>query len=261
MLIDSHSHLYVDAFSEDIDAVIERAKGVGVEKIVLPNIDEGSIQPMFNLSAKYPQYCLPAVGLHPCSVKEDFRSVLKEMERYLGNEDIIAVGETGIDLYWDKTTLDIQQKAFRIQINWAKERNLPIIIHSRDSLELTINEIENAQDGRLKGIFHCFTGSLDQVKKIRDLGFFMGLGGVVTFKNGGMDKILPFSGLENMILETDAPYLAPIPYRGNRNEPAYLKNIAERVAVLTETTYEEVIHKTGLNCLTVFGKQIRNNYI
>ena len=254
MLIDSHSHLYVDAFSKDIDAVIEKAKGVGVEKIVLPNIDEGSMQPMFDLAEKYPQYCFPAIGLHPCSVKEDYRSVLGKMEKYLGNENIIAVGETGIDMYWDKTTLDIQKKAFRIQIDWAKEKNLPIIIHSRDSLELTIDEVENAQDGRLKGIFHCFTGSLEQVSRIRDLGFFMGLGGVVTFKNGGMDKILPSSGLENMVLETDAPYLAPVPFRGKRNEPAFLKKIAERVAELSESTYDEVIQKTGLNCLKVFGK-------
>ncbi|TVQ45753.1 MAG: TatD family deoxyribonuclease [Saprospirales bacterium] len=261
MLIDSHSHLYVDAFLEDIDAVIERAKEAGVEKIVLPNIDKASLQSMFDLAEKHPHYCLPAVGLHPCSVKEDYRSVLEGMEGHLGAEGIIAVGETGIDMYWDKTTLEIQQEAFRIQINWAKEKNLPIIIHSRDSLDLTISEIEGAQDGRLKGIFHCFTGNLDQVKKIRDLGFFMGLGGVVTYKNGGMDKILPYSGLDNMILETDAPYLAPVPFRGKRNEPAYLKNIAERVSELSETTYDEVIQKTGLNCLKVFGKQIHNNYI
>jgi TatD DNase family protein len=261
MLIDSHAHLYVDAFKEDIDKTVEQARQVGVEKIILPNIDSKSIEPMFGLARQYPQFCYPTIGLHPCSVGEDYRLVLSQMETYLGEANIVGIGETGIDLYWDKTTLDIQQKAFRMQIDWAKEYQLPIIIHSRESLDLTIVEIEDAQDGRLTGIFHCFTGNLEQVKKIRDLGFFMGLGGVATFKNGGLDKILPETGLGNMVLETDSPYLAPVPFRGKRNEPAYLRIIAERVAELTEKSLHEVIEITGINSLKVFGKQIQNNNI
>nr|MBS0038442.1 TatD family hydrolase [Saprospiraceae bacterium] len=254
MLIDTHAHLFAGQFSEDQDAAVERAQNAGVEMVILPNIDNESIDPMWRLHQKYPDYCLPTMGLHPCSVKEDYQKVLNGMEKQLSDSRLVAIGETGIDLHWDTSTLDHQLSAFRQHISWAKSTQLPIIIHSRDALEETIREIEAAQDGSLTGVFHCFTGTGEEVQQIRDVGFTMGLGGVLTFKNGGLDKILKKVGLDNMVLETDAPYLAPAPHRGKRNEPAYVKIIAEKAAEVLGISVEEVIRKTGENALKVFRK-------
>lgn len=252
MLIDTHAHLFVSQFASDRDLMVSRAKEAGVEKVFLPNIDEKSIDPMLKLSNSYPDWCFPTMGLHPCSVDENFTAVLDRMESFFESTDMFAVGETGIDLYWDDTTKDLQLASFRRHIQWAKDFGLPIIIHSRNALDITISEISKAQDGSLKGVFHCFTGELQDVEKIRDLGFAMGVGGVVTFRNGGLDKVLKRVGLEGMVLETDSPYLAPVPYRGKRNEAGYVKIIAEKVSEILELSFEEVCRKTTENALTVF---------
>ncbi len=254
MLIDTHAHLFAPQFKEDTEEMVKRAQEAGVKWVVLPNIDSSSIEPMFQLHQKYPDFAYPTMGLHPCSAGGDNQRTLSEMEQYLDDARLIAIGETGIDLYWDKTTLENQLQSFRRHISWAKETQLPINIHSRDALEITIDEISRAQDGNLSGVFHCFTGSPEEVKKIRDLGFMMGIGGVVTFKNGGLDKVLKLVGLENMVLETDAPYLAPAPHRGKRNESAFVKIIAEKSAEILGESFVHIKDKTGENALKVFKK-------
>lgn len=261
MLIDTHAHLFAEQFSDDIDEVIDRAKKVGVKKVILPNIDQKSTATMLRLHQKYPDYCYPAIGLHPCSVEENYESVLIEMEPYFKREEIIAVGETGIDLYWDKSTKEAQLESFRKHIEWSIRYGIPIIIHSRNALDITIEEITKAQDGNLRGIFHCFTGNWKQARAIKDLGFMIGIGGVLTFKNSGLDKVMEEIGIENTVLETDAPYLSPSPHRGKRNESAYVKLVAEKLAFVTKTPLEEIIEKTGINALNVFGKQIALNNI
>lgn len=253
MLIDTHAHLFSPQFDSDRALMVARAKEAGVGKVFLPNIDEESIDSMLELSKSYPDWCFPTMGLHPCSVDENYSMVLDRMETCFESMKIYAVGETGIDLYWDDTTKDIQLASFRRHIQWAKDFGLPIIIHSRNSLDITMDEISKGQDGRLKGVFHCFTGGVEEVQKIRDMGFAMGVGGVVTFKNGGLDKVLKKVGLEGMVLETDAPYLAPVPFRGKRNESSYVKIIAEKVSEILELRFEEVSRKTTENALKVFG--------
>ena len=252
MLIDTHCHLFAQQFNKDLDKVLGRAKEAGTGRIYLPNIDRDSIVPMLDLADKEPGFCFPSIGLHPCSVKENYSSELHYMEGYLDREKLSAIGETGVDLYWDDTTKDIQIASFRRHIEWAKQLKLPIIIHSRNALELTISEIQSAQDGSLSGIFHCFSGSEEQIRKIRDLGFHIGIGGVLTFKNSGLDKVVKKAGLENLVLETDAPYLAPSPYRGKRNEPAYVRIVAQKLAEVLELDFEEVEEETTKNALRVF---------
>jgi TatD DNase family protein len=196
------------------------------------------------------------MGLHPCDVKEDFEQQLYVMEGWLNKRNFAAIGEIGTDLYWDKSTFDIQVEALKIQINWAKNYELPIVLHCRESIDQTIEIIQAEQNGKLTGIFHCFTGTLDQAKKITELGFLLGIGGVATYKNGGLDQVIPFIGLEYLVLETDAPYLAPVPHRGKRNTPAYLPIIARRVGEFLQISGEKVAEVTAANALKLF-KEIR----
>ncbi|GAA5221076.1 TatD family hydrolase [Membranihabitans marinus] len=252
MIVDTHAHLYVQQFEEDIEDVIARAVAAGVEKIYLPNINVDSIDNLFNLCDKYPQMMFPMLGLHPGEVKANYREELSKIEKLLDLRKIYAIGEIGTDAYWDKTYLKEQEDAFNIQCQWAIERNLPIVIHARDSLDWQIDLVEKF-NGQLSGIFHCFTGNADQAQRIIDNGFYLGIGGVVTFKNGGLDKVLNSEILSHLVLETDSPYLAPTPYRGKRNESAYLANILKRISEVIGVSEEEVERVTTLNADKIFN--------
>lgn len=251
-LIDTHAHIYSTKFDSDRDQVIDDIKIAGVERIYMPNVDVDTIDRMLECESRYGDFCVPMMGLHPCDVKEDFEKQLFVMEDWLNKRSFAAIGEIGTDLYWDKTSFEIQKEALNIQLGWAKEKNLPVVLHCRESIDETIEIIEKAQDGTLTGIFHCFTGSLDQAKKITKLGFLLGIGGVSTYKNGGLESVIPFIGLDNLVLETDAPYLAPVPFRGKRNSPAYLPVIAQRVGDLLQLSMEEVAAATKTNALNLF---------
>lgn len=254
-LVDTHCHLYATEFEQDREAMIHRAIDVGVTWMLLPNIDMESISGMWSLVDRYPQFCKPMMGLHPCSVKPDFQSILDKMKSEFATRKYIGVGETGIDLYWDTTYKTQQIEAFEQQIEWAREFNLPVIIHSRESLDLTIDIISSHQDGSLRGIFHCFGGDYEQIKRIDALGFKVGIGGVVTFKKGGLAELLPQIPLKMMVLETDAPYLAPVPFRGKRNEPSYLTVIANKIAETLGIAINEVSRITSENAEAVYGKK------
>ncbi|MCF6185744.1 MAG: TatD family hydrolase, partial [Bacteroidales bacterium] len=217
-IIDTHTHLYVNEFDEDRNEVIRRAKENGVTKMILPGINSGYISAQLQLAEKYPENCFLAVGLHPSEVKEDFENELKIVEKELQTRKYISVGEIGVDLYWDKTFLEQQQEAFAFQIELAKSLKLPIAIHARDSFDEIFEVLDAHNDDSLKGVLHCFTGNLEQANRVINYGGFkLGIGGVATFKNGGLDKVIPHVDLKHLVLETDAPFLAPTPYRGKRN--------------------------------------------
>lgn len=252
-MIDTHAHIYAAEFDHDRDEVVQRAKTQGIEKILLPNINLDSIQPMLATEAAYPDICHSMMGLHPCYVDENVEQTLTVVESWFDKHPFIAVGEIGIDLYWDKTFKTQQEKAFITQLNWAKERDLPVVIHTRDSINETLQLLSKEQDGSLGGVFHCFGGSVEEAKAINDLGFHLGLGGVSTFKNGGMDVVIPQLNLQWVILETDCPYLAPVPHRGKRNEPAYTQLVAQRVAQLTDKSLAEIQTITNLNANSLFA--------
>lgn len=251
-LIDSHAHIYSEEFNQDRAVAIEGAAAAGVARIYMPNIDHTSIDALLEAEAKYPQQCIPMMGLHPTSVTKDFERELYLVEEWLDKRPFAAIGECGIDLYWDKSFLKEQQEALKVQLALAKKYRLPIVLHTRDSFEETYELVAAAQDGSLRGIFHCFSGSVEQAGKVKELGFLMGIGGVSTFKNGGMDKVLPSLHLADLVLETDCPYLAPVPHRGKRNQPAYLPLVAERVAVLMNKPVEEVAEQTTATALNLF---------
>lgn len=251
-LIDTHAHIYSTKFDADRDEVIDEIRAAGVERIYMPNVDVETIDRMLDCESRYGDLCIPMMGLHPCDVKDDFQRQLYVMEDWLGKRPFAAIGEIGTDLYWDKTAFEIQKEALQIQIGWAKKYALPMVLHCRESIDETIEIIGEAQDGSLTGIFHCFTGTLDQAQKIIKLGFLLGIGGVSTYKNGGMDLVLPSLSLENLVLETDAPYLAPVPFRGKRNTPALLPVIAQRVGDLLQIPAQEVALATKANALNLF---------
>ncbi len=252
-LIDTHAHLYLPEFENDIEAVIEQSREAGIEQIYMPNISSDTIEDMLFLERKYENYCTAMMGLHPCYVKENYKEELKIMKSWFDARPFCAIGEIGIDLYWDKTFLKEQISAFELQMYWAKELDIPIVIHCRDSIDMTIDLVRKCQDGRLKGIFHCFSGNHEQAKKITDLNFMLGIGGVVTFKNGGLDKIIPDVDLNHIVLETDSPYLSPSPHRGKRNMPSYLHLIASKIAELKTCDMNEVANITTQNALKIFG--------
>jgi len=239
-LIDTHTHLYLDDFKDDIDQVMKRALGVGVEKFYIPSIDSGRIKNMFDLEKKYPEQIRLMMGLHPNYVKENYMDELEIVKKHLNNRRFYAVGEIGIDLFWDKKYLKQQQDAFNYQILLAKEKDLPIVIHCRDAFNEIFEVLESHRDEKLNGIFHCFTGTHDQALMAIDLNFKLGIGGVVTFKNGKIDKFLKQIPIEQIVLETDSPYLSPTPYRGKRNESSYLEIILSKVAECYELPIEEV---------------------
>ncbi len=252
--IDTHAHIYSKKYDHDRDEVIQRCGENGVRKIYMPNVDVSSIDAMLEAEHKYPSVCVPMMGLHPCDVDKDFEKQLYIMEDWLNKREFAAVGEIGTDLYWDKTKFELQEEALKIQVNWAKEKKLPIVLHCRESIDETINIIREMNDENLTGIFHCFTGTVEQARAIIDMGFLLGIGGVCTFKNGGLDKVLPDIGLDHLVLETDGPYLAPVPYRGKRNSPEYIPLIAERVGDLTECPLEKVAEITNFNANKLFNR-------
>ncbi|NNN49232.1 MULTISPECIES: TatD family hydrolase [Vibrio] len=251
-MIDTHAHIYAAEFDHDRDEVVQRAKAQGIEAILLPNIDLASIEPMLKTEAAYPELCRSMMGLHPCYVDGNVKQTLTVIESWLDKHPFIAIGEIGIDLYWDKTFQAEQEMAFVTQLNWAKERDLPVVIHTRDSITQTLQLLEKEQNGSLSGVFHCFGGTLEEAKAINELGFHLGIGGVSTFKNGGMDKVLPHLDMNFVLLETDCPYLAPVPHRGKRNEPAYTTLVAKRIAELTELSLVEVNNITNTNANSLF---------
>ena len=251
-LIDTHAHLYLEQFSIDLDEVIENSQNCGIGAILLPNIDSSTIDAMLSLHKDHPGYCYPMMGLHPCSVKDDFKEELRCVKQYLDEGVFVAVGEIGIDLYWDKTHHREQIEAFTRQVHWAIERDLPVVIHCRESLDETIDLVSELKESSLKGVFHCFTGDLHQAERILDMGFFLGIGGVATFKNGGMDKVIPHVPIESILLETDSPYLAPVPYRGKRNDPTKLGLVAEKVADFQKCSVRKVAEITTQNARNLF---------
>lgn len=253
-MIDTHTHLFSPEFDADRDLIIQNALDAGVSKMLLPNVDLDSISRMHDLAEKFPQTCYPMMGLHPCSVTEKWEEELAVIKSWLDKKNYCAVGEIGIDLYWEKSTLEFQKKAFRQQIKWAKEKKRPIVIHVREAFEETFEIVDELNDENLTGVFHCFTGNLEQANHILNYGGFkLGVGGVVTFKNGGLDKVLPHIDLEHLVLETDSPYLAPVPHRGKRNESSYLKIIAEKLAELKGVSFEIVDSITTENAIALFS--------
>ncbi|MFT4660886.1 MAG: TatD DNase family protein [Patiriisocius sp.] len=252
-LIDTHSHMYSDKFNEDLELAVKRAKEVHVSKIYMPNIDLESIEPMKKLASDFPGFFVPMMGLHPCSVGADVEEVLSKIKSELDLGGYVAVGEIGIDLYWDKTFFKEQEHAFRTQISWAKEKQLPIVIHARDSFDEIFSIVDEMNDDRLTGIFHCFTGDIDQAHKIINYGGFkMGVGGVLTFKNSGLDAVVKEIDLKHFVLETDSPYLSPMPHRGKRNESAYVSLVAQKLADIHELPIERVAEITTNNALEVY---------
>ncbi|HNT51594.1 MAG TPA: TatD family hydrolase [Cyclobacteriaceae bacterium] len=252
--IDTHAHIYVKEFDADRADVLARCTELQVEKIYMPNIDHASIDLMLEVEAKYPQQCLPMMGLHPCSVKKDFEKELYLVENWLTKRRFAALGEMGTDLYWDKTFWEQQQEAFKIQTGWAKKYQLPLVIHCRESIDETIALLEPFAGFGLTGVFHCFSGTAEQAKKIYDLGFYVGIGGVATFKNGGMDAVIPNLAIDRIVLETDSPYLAPVPHRGKRNTPEYIPLIAARIAALKNISVERLMQHTYSNTCKLFDK-------
>ncbi|MBI3139882.1 MAG: TatD family hydrolase [Sphingobacteriales bacterium] len=252
-LIDTHSHIYLHEFENDRQAMLERAEKEGVNKILLPAIDSETHEALLGMEEKHPGLCIPMMGLHPCSVKANFREELRIIRDYFGKRPFAAVGEIGLDFYWDKTFTEQQYTAFHGQVELAMHFNIPIVIHSRNATDECIEVIRQHQLGKLRGVFHCFSGNTEQAQQLMELGFYLGIGGVVTFKNGGLDKIFETIGLEKVVLETDAPYLAPVPFRGKRNEPAYLKYVAEKLAALKQIPVEEVARITTENARELFG--------
>lgn len=252
-IIDTHSHVYLPDFDNDLDEMIKRCHVAGVTKVLLPNIDIDSIAQVKKLTAKDSSLFFSMMGLHPCSVKEGTDEVLKLIKAELDNGTYYGVGEIGLDYYWDVTFKEKQIEAFKLQLQWAKEKKLPVSIHTRNALDDCIKYVTEMKDENLRGVFHCFGGTVEQAKQITDLGFCLGIGGVVTYKNGGLDKVLPEIGIDNLVLETDAPYLTPVPFRGKRNEPAYLVHVAERISELCNVSTKEVYEATTENALAVFN--------
>jgi TatD DNase family protein len=251
--VDTHAHIYAGEFDPDRAGMMQRAAEKGIGKIFMPNIDHTSIEGMLDLELKYPSVCYPMMGLHPCYVKKNFEKELYEVEAWLNKRKFAAVGEMGTDLYWDKIFWDQQVEAFTIQADFAKKHDLPIVVHCRESMDETTTLVENLQDGKLRGIFHCFTGSKEQAEKLLKLGFYLGIGGVATFKKSGLENVIPHIPIDRIVLETDSPYLAPVPHRGKRNEPANIPLIAQRVAELKNCTLAEVQTATTQNALRLFN--------
>ena len=253
-LIDTHSHIYLDDFDKDIDEAINRLEQEQVYKVLLPNVDSETINRMHSLEQKKPGLFHSMIGVHPGSIKENYKKELETVNQWLSNRKYCGIGEIGIDLYWDKTYLNEQIIAFETQIQWAIEKGMPIVVHSRDSFDVIYASLKKFDKKQLKGIFHSFTGNLETAEKIFSLGNFkLGINGIVTFKNSGLDKTIAQLPLEKIVLETDAPYLAPIPYRGKRNESAYLALIARKIAEIKEESVEKIAEITTQNTLNLFS--------
>lgn len=255
-ICDTHTHLYAEEFNADRNLLINDANKKGVNKFFLPNIDSSSFNGLYQVCDEFPENCFPMMGLHPCSVKENYKEELAKAEAEFEKRKFYAIGEIGIDLYWDKTFVEQQKEAFKIQIGWAAEKKLPIVIHSRNSTDEIIKILKAHSHLNLFGIFHCFSGNIEQANEIIEMGFYLGIGGVVTFKNSGLDKVIEKINLENIVLETDAPYLAPIPFRGKRNEPSYILNVVKKISEIKNVSEEDVANITSANAGKVFGLKV-----
>ncbi len=252
---DTHTHLYDEQLATDEAEMIQRALSAGVNKMYMPNCDSTTIDGMMRIAAAYPQHCYPMMGLHPCYVKENYKEELDIVGQQLVSGKFHAVGEIGLDYYWDMTFKTQQIEAFEQQIDWALQYKLPIVIHSRESLQDCIDIVREKQNGKLKGIFHCFSGNGQEAEQIVELGMFLGIGGVLTFKNSKLPEAIKNVSLNNIVLETDAPYLAPTPYRGKRNESSYIPIIAEKLAEIKQVSIEEIAEITTRNADKIFGRQ------
>jgi TatD DNase family protein len=252
-MVDTHSHLYADEFVEDLELVLERSRVAGISKVYLPAIDSHSHTQMINLADKHPDICIPMMGLHPCYVNEQYESELGIVRSWLDKRPFAAIGEIGLDFYHSVEFKTQQERAFQIQIEWALEKELPIVIHSRSSMDECIKMVAQHGKGKARGIFHCFGGDERQAKKVIELGFYLGIGGVVTYKNAGLAKIVEETSLEHLVLETDAPYLSPVPFRGKRNESSYVVHVAQKISELKKITIEEVDEITTANAKKIFA--------
>ena len=252
-LIDTHCHLYSKEFDKDRDAMLQRAEAEGVEAFYLPMVDSGSRAALLDLEAKYPGRCIGMTGLHPTSVKENYVAELRLVEEDLARRSWAAVGEIGLDFYWDRTFECQQYEAFHLQIDWAVKYRLPIVIHSRESMKESIGVVREHRAAGVGGVFHCFGAGADEALAIIDLGFYLGIGGVLTYKNSTLPDVLREVPLSSIVLETDAPYLAPVPFRGKRNEPAYLRYVVERLAEVKGISVEDVAAVTTANAQKIFG--------
>jgi TatD DNase family protein len=250
--IDTHTHLYDEQFDQDREQMVERAIDAGVGKMYLPNCDSETIAPMMHMVGKWPAHCFPMMGIHPCYIKENYKLELEIAESWLQKEKFSAIGEIGLDYYWDTTFVAEQKEAFNLQMDWALSLQLPIVIHTRESIQDGIDMVRAKQNGNLQGIFHCFGGTAAEAKQIIDLGFYLGIGGVVTFKKSSLPEVLRDISLEHIILETDAPYLAPVPYRGKRNESSYIPIIGTKIAEIKNCSVEEVAMITTKNAERIF---------
>lgn len=253
MIVDTHSHIYLPDFDDDRDEIIQRAKNNNIKKIFLPNIDSSSIEMLYNTEKLYPGMCIAMMGLHPCSVKENYLTELDIVESELSKRTFSAIGEIGLDYYWDKTFINEQKEAFIRQMSLAKNFDIPIVIHSRDSAEDVISLVRQEKSPKLRGIFHCFGGSVEEAQQITDLGFLLGIGGVLTYKKSGLDQTLKHIDIRHIVLETDAPYLTPVPFRGKRNEPSYITFVAEKLAEAKGMSLEEVCRITTENAENLFN--------
>jgi|UniRef100_UPI00404B84C9 TatD DNase family protein len=253
ILTDTHTHLYYETDPEKLSDLMQRSLDNKVCRLFLPNVDSESIPLVFGLSERYPDHCFPMLGLHPCDVKANYKEELDSISKEIAQRKVYAIGEIGIDLYWDKSTLSIQQEAFRTQIDWAKNLGLPIVIHCREAFDEIFEILNELKDDKLRGIFHCFSGTLEQAHKVIGLGFYLGIGGVLTYKNSGLDKVLQDVSLDHLVLETDSPYLTPVPFRGKPNESSYLVYIAQKLADLKQVSLEEIAELTTRNSRIVFG--------
>lgn len=251
-IIDTHLHLYAEEFNADRKALIDAAKADGVVQMLLPNIDHTSLEGMLQLAADYPGYCLPMMGLHPCYVKDDFEAELALVEKELRTGKYIAVGEIGMDRYWELEHIAQQEAALKQQLRWAHELDLPVALHTRNANEEVMAIIRELNLPGLRGVFHCFSGTVEQAKSMIDLGFYLGIGGVVTYKNGGIDKVMQKIALDHIVLETDGPYLSPVPHRGKRNLPGYIVHVAEKLAEIKGISKEEVGDITSANARKLF---------
>jgi TatD DNase family protein len=258
MFTDSHTHLYLDAFKADRGPMIQRALDAGVQRMLLPNIDSTSMQALFLLAEQFPEHCLPMMGLHPTSVKENYLDELSIVEKALQREDIIAIGETGIDLYWDKSFAKEQEEAFSTQINWAMELDLPLVIHARESFHEIFKVLDKNAGPALRGVFHSFTGGMAELERALSYDFMIGINGIVTFKNSGLAAIVKEIPTDRLLLETDAPFLAPVPYRGRRNESSYLVETASKVAEIHNLSMEDIAMITSRNAEQLFRLKPRN---
>lgn len=253
MIIDTHSHIYTEEFDNDRAEMLARAENERVEPILMPAIDRASHNKMLQIEGLFPGKCLCMMGLHPCSVKEDYKTELQIVENQFRKRKFVAVGETGLDFYWDRTFTKEQYESFQFQIDLALHYDIPVVIHSRNSTDECIKMINENQKGNLKGVFHCFSGDLEQARQIIELGFYLGIGGVVTFKNSGLDKVMMELDLENIVLETDAPYLAPVPFRGKRNECSYLRYVVEKLSEIKNISKDEIEDITTKNAKELFS--------